>query len=77
LNAYNLYKPGLLAEKLEEAKSILSASPAATSGAGAAGIREQIGRLDAFKDSVLTSDRKKAKKAIQYENYLRQKSKNQ
>ncbi len=62
--------------RLEEAKSVLSASPAA-SGAGSAEIREQLGRLDAFKDSVMTSDTRRAKKAIQYENYLQQKSKKQ
>ena len=65
------------AVKLEEAKAFLSASPAATAGAGAADVQQQIGRLDAFKDSVLTSDARRAKKAIQYENYLKQKSKKQ
>lgn len=62
--------------KLEEARGVLAASPAA-SGAGAEEIQQQLGRLDAFKDSVLTSDTRRAKKSIQYENYLLQKSKKQ
>lgn len=66
------------AEKaIHEAKEMLNASPAAASmGAGGASVREQAGKLGSFNDLLKdSSDARKAKKAIQYENYRTQKSK--
>jgi Ca-activated chloride channel family protein len=64
------------AAELKGAREALSASPAASAaGAGGDALRSQIGRLDAFKDSVASGDAKKAKKSIQYENYQVQKNK--
>ncbi|HEY6952449.1 MAG TPA: VWA domain-containing protein [Bacteroidota bacterium] len=64
------------AQDLETANRALSASPAASSGAGGAMLREQAAKLESFgrllKD---TSDARKAKKMIQYDNYRTQKSK--
>ena len=62
--------------ELKDAREALSASPAVSAaGAGGDALRSQLGRLDAFKDSVASGDAKKAKKVIQYENYQVQKNK--
>lgn len=65
------------ARTLKAAQGALNASPAASfSGAGGAALREQAAKLGSFerllKDS--TNDARKAKKAIQYDNYKTQKS---
>jgi hypothetical protein len=57
------------AAELEQAMDILSASPAAASGAGKGIVRRQLGQLGAFRDSVRHSDERRAKKSIQYETY--------
>ena len=64
-------------QAIHEAKGMLSASPAAASmGASGEAIREQTAKLESFNDLLKdSSDAKKAKKAIQYENYRTQKSK--
>lgn len=67
------------AEKLQEARQALSSSPAAaTSGAGGAAVRGQEAILDSFKSMVKDSaqDARRAKKAIQYQNYKTQKGRN-
>jgi hypothetical protein len=64
------------AGELKMAREALSASPAVSSaGAGGAALREQMIRLDSFKDSVNSGDARKAKKSIQYQNYQVQKNK--
>lgn len=65
------------AKELREARSMIMASPAALAAGAAAGeLRQQADKLDSFqrllKDS---SDSRRAKKAIQYENYKTQKNK--
>ncbi len=62
--------------ELKDAQDMLMASPAtAASGAGAAAIQEQAARLGSFSKSFESDDAKKAKKAVQYENYRVQKKK--
>jgi Ca-activated chloride channel family protein len=62
--------------QLHEAAQVLSASPAAASGAGGALIQNQAVRLESFQKLLKdSSDARKAKKSIQYENYRTQKSK--
>jgi Ca-activated chloride channel homolog len=65
-------------QMLVGASQALSASPAAATG-GVAGrsIQEQVQRLRGYVDSLQNDakDGKKAKKAIQYENYMQQKNK--
>ncbi len=66
------------AQELATANQMLSASPAASnaSGAGAASIREQQEKLDSYQDMLSgEADARKAKKAIQYDNYRTQKQK--
>lgn len=66
------------AQELATAKQTLNASPAVTnaSGAGAASIREQQEKLGSYQDMLSgQADVRKAKKAIQYENYRTQKQK--
>jgi Ca-activated chloride channel family protein len=62
--------------KLEEAVEELSASPAAGSSAGGAFIKEQESRLGQFRQALKDSagDQRRAKKAIQYDNYKAQKN---
>jgi hypothetical protein len=64
-------------QAIHEAKEMLSASPAAASmGGSGEAVREQAAKLESFNDLLKdSSDAKKAKKAIQYENYRTQKSK--
>ncbi|MGB2870222.1 MAG: VWA domain-containing protein [Bacteroidota bacterium] len=72
-------KPEEAAEKLQEARQALSSSPAAaTMGAGGAAVRNQEQMLDSFKSMVKDSaqDARRAKKAIQYQNYKTQKGRN-
>lgn len=60
--------------QLQSAKSLLYTSPAAAAGgAGAAAIHEQAARLDAYNQTLNEKDERRAKKAIQYENYRVQK----
>lgn len=64
------------AQDLEMAKGALSASPASSSGAGGAMLRDQAAKLESFGKLLKdTSDARKAKKSIQYDNYRTQKSK--
>lgn len=62
---------------LRQAQHTLSASPAASSmGAGGAEIRLQTDKLDSYEKLLKdSSDSRKAKKSIQYENYRTQKNK--
>jgi Ca-activated chloride channel family protein len=63
-------------EELSSARQMLMSSPAATaSGAGSIMIQEQASRLDSFNKSLNEDDSRRAKKAIQYENYRVQKKK--
>lgn len=65
-------------KELNEAKLMLKSSPALTnSPASAPAIQEQIGQLDRFANDVKdeTSDKRKVKKSIQYNNYRTQKKK--
>ena len=65
-------------EELQSARAALAASPAAASGgAGAAAIQEQASRFDRYSQTLndKETDARKAKKAIQYENYRVQKKK--
>jgi hypothetical protein len=63
-------------EALRDAEQILSSSPASSSGLGAPMLQKQQNRLESYgrlmKD---TTDMRKAKKEIQYENYKTQKNK--
>ncbi len=70
-------KPEQAAEELRSAHEALNASPAALSGAGASAIQGQMQRLDDFQSMIKDSsgDTRRAKKAIQYENYKSQKGK--
>lgn len=64
------------AKEIGEAQEMIQSSPAATSGAGAAILGEQAGRLDEYQKTLKDSnDVRRAKKAIQYENYRTQKNK--
>ena len=65
------------AKEIDDAKQMILSSPAATSGAGAAILGEQAGRLDMYQNTLKDSvnDARRAKKAIQYENYRTQKNK--
>ena len=61
---------------LNEAKDLMSASPAA-SAAGASGesVRSQLGKIESYQKSAKEDDSRKAKKTIQYENYKTRKNK--
>ena len=61
---------------LNEAKDMMSASPAA-SAAGASGesVRSQLGKIESYQKSAKEDDAQKAKKSIQYENYKTRKNK--
>jgi len=61
---------------LEEAAGQLAASPAAGSASGGSFIKEQKYRLEMFKETLKDSsgDHRRAKKAIQYDNYQIQKN---
>jgi len=64
--------------ELSSARQMLMSSPAASaSGAGSIMIQEQATRLDSFNGTLndKETDARKAKKAIQYENYRVQKKK--
>ncbi len=65
--------------RLEEAKSALAASPAATQGSGAMkeAIDDQLGRLGSYENEVKDEkgDASRTKKAIQYDNYRAQRKK--
>ncbi len=62
--------------ELSSARQMLMSSPAASaSGAGSIMIQEQASRLDSFNKSLNEDDSRRAKKAIQYENYRVQKKK--
>jgi Ca-activated chloride channel family protein len=64
------------ARELKAAEATLIASPAAASGASAPMLNEQKAKLESFQRLLSDSvDEKRAKKAIQYENYKTQKSK--
>ncbi|HEY5615442.1 MAG TPA: hypothetical protein VIL52_05420, partial [Bacteroidota bacterium] len=65
------------ANELREAKSMLMASPAASAqGAASGDLRRQATELDKFEQLLKdSSDTKRAKKAIQYQNYQTQKNK--
>jgi Ca-activated chloride channel family protein len=78
MEALDSGKPAEAARVLQDAKSTLSASPAASvSGAGGAAVRNQATRLDSFEQLLKESsdDTRRAKKSIQYENYKTQKNK--
>ncbi len=64
-------------QHLNEAQSLLKASPAASmAGAGGDAVREQIGRAESYGKTLKdSSDLRKAKKSIQYDNYKIQKNK--
>ena len=64
------------AKELQNAQAVVVSSPAATStGAGASLLTEQKGKLEAFRQLLKDStDDRKAKKSIQFENYKTQKS---
>ncbi|MCU0412151.1 MAG: hypothetical protein MUF82_06435, partial [Bacteroidetes bacterium] len=66
-------------QRLEEAKSALAASPAATQGSGAMkeAIDDQLGRLGSYENEVKDEkgDASRTKKAIQYDNYRAQRKK--
>ena len=64
------------ARELKNAQAAVMASPAASStGAGASLLMEQKGRLDSYQQLLKDStDDRKAKKSIQFENYKTQKS---
>ncbi len=61
---------------LNEAKDMMSASPAA-SAAGASGesVRSQLGRIESYQKTAREDDTRRAKKSIQYENYKTRKNK--
>jgi Ca-activated chloride channel family protein len=66
------------AKTLSEAKEVLSASPAASAaGAGGTQLRNQAAQIGSFESMVKdsTGDMRRAKKAIQYDNYRTQKNK--
>ncbi|MCI0707998.1 MAG: VWA domain-containing protein [Ignavibacteriae bacterium] len=65
------------AKELRDAKSVLMASPAASAdGAGAGYLLQQAGELDKYEQLLKDStDTRRAKKAIQYENYRNQRNK--
>lgn len=61
---------------LEEANSMINASPAASvSGSGGNAVREQINRVQLYRKEAKDGDARRAKKSIQYENYRTQKNK--
>ena len=63
-------------QRLEEAKEIINASPAASAaGAGGDAVRSQLGRIESYKKTAKDDDVRRAKKSIQYENYRIQKNK--
>jgi hypothetical protein len=63
-------------QHLEEAKDVIAASPAATSaGASGEAVRSQLGRIESYKKSAKEDDARRAKKAIQFDNYKTQKQK--
>jgi Ca-activated chloride channel family protein len=63
-------------KQLNEARAIISASPAA-SAAGASGesVRSQIGKIATYQKTAREDDANRAKKSIQYENYKTRKNK--
>ncbi|MBI4429910.1 MAG: VWA domain-containing protein [Ignavibacteriales bacterium] len=63
------------AREIGEARQIILSSPAAASGAGAAILGEQAGKLRMYQNSLKDSlhDTRRAKKAIQFDNYKTQK----
>ena len=64
--------------ELSSAKQVLMSSPAASyGGANGAAVQEQAARLDSFNQTLndKETDTRRAKKAIQYENYRIQKKK--
>ena len=63
-------------QRLEEAKEIINASPAASAaGAGGDAVRSQLGRIESYKKTAKDDDVRREKKSIQYENYRIQKNK--
>jgi len=64
------------AHELEEAQQVLSASPAAGSSGAGTLLTRQARNLDSFQSMIAdsTGDTRRAKKAIQYENYKTQKN---
>jgi Ca-activated chloride channel family protein len=65
------------AAELDQARQILMASPAASAAGAASGeLKQQATRLETFQQLLKdSSDTRRAKKAIQYENYRTQKNK--
>ncbi|MBF8247394.1 MAG: hypothetical protein HW374_194, partial [Bacteroidetes bacterium] len=68
-------KPEEAAKEIDDARQMILSSPAAGSSAGASMLGEQASKLDSFQNTLKDSDARKAKKAIQYENYKTQKQK--
>lgn len=58
-------------QQLNEAKVLMSSSPAATAGsAGAASVQDQLGRIESYERTAKEeTDTRRAKKSIQYDNY--------
>ena len=62
--------------RLNEAKDLMSASPAVSSaGASGESVRSQLGKIESYQKSAKEDDSRKAKKTIQYENYKTRKNK--
>lgn len=63
-------------QKLEEAKSVIASSPAVSaSGASGEAMRSQLGRIESYQKTAKEDDARRAKKAIQFDNYKTQKQK--
>jgi len=63
-------------QRLEEAKGVIAASPAAAfAGASGEAVRSQLGRIESYQKTAKEDDARRAKKSIQFDNYKTQKQK--